>query len=117
MTLIRCRARDRARCLGTCATADLAQPWLSHQATEIAGRWARLVRVSFAGELGWEIHTQTEDTATVFDAVWQAGQAHGLKPFGMYALDSPAHGEGLPRLEGGSEHRLHACWKAGSNVS
>ncbi|RUM98733.1 FAD-dependent oxidoreductase [Pseudaminobacter arsenicus] len=68
--------------------ADLTQSWLSHQSVQIAGRWCQLVRVSFAGELGWEIHTKIEDTATIFDAVWQAGQKHGLKPFGMFALDS-----------------------------
>lgn len=68
--------------------ADLSAPWLTHQETTIAGRWAKLVRVSFAGELGWEIHTKVADTATVFDTVWAAGQKHGLKPFGMFALDA-----------------------------
>ena len=68
--------------------ADLASGWLTHQSVQIAGRWCQLVRVSFAGELGWEIHTKVEDTPTIFDAVWAAGQAHGLKPFGMFALDS-----------------------------
>ncbi|PSJ54996.1 GcvT family protein [Kumtagia ephedrae] len=68
--------------------ADLAKPWLSHQSCQIAGRWLQLVRVSFAGELGWELHTKVEDTPAVFDAVWAAGQKHGLKPFGMFALDS-----------------------------
>jgi dimethylglycine dehydrogenase len=68
--------------------ANLSLPWLSHQSCKIAGRWLQLVRVSFAGELGWELHTKVDDTATVFDAVWAAGQKHGLKPFGMFALDS-----------------------------
>jgi dimethylglycine dehydrogenase len=68
--------------------ADLTLPWLTHQTVEIGDRWVVLVRVSFAGELGWEIHTLVEDTAAVFDAVWAAGRKHGLKPFGMFALDS-----------------------------
>ena len=68
--------------------ADLTKGWLTHQPVQIAGLWCQLVRVSFAGELGWEIHTKIEDTATIFDAVWAAGQKHGLKPFGMEALDS-----------------------------
>jgi dimethylglycine dehydrogenase len=68
--------------------ADLSLPWLSHQSTEIAGHWCQLVRVSFAGELGWEIHSNIGDTPKIFDAVWAAGQKHGLKPFGMFALDS-----------------------------
>ncbi|MBL0933645.1 MAG: GcvT family protein [Rhizobiaceae bacterium] len=68
--------------------ADLSLPWLTHQSAQIAGHWCQLVRVSFAGELGWEIHTKIENTAPIFDAVWAAGQNHGLKPFGMFALDS-----------------------------
>ncbi len=68
--------------------ADLSKGWLTHQSCQIAGRWCQLVRVSFAGELGWEIHTKIEDTPVIFDAVWAAGQKHGLKPFGMEALDS-----------------------------
>ncbi|MGN6582449.1 MAG: GcvT family protein [Rhizobiaceae bacterium] len=68
--------------------ADLTKPWLSHQSVQIAGKWCQLARVSFAGELGWEIHTHVGDTATIFDAVWAAGQKHGLRPFGMFALDS-----------------------------
>ena len=74
--------------LGEVSDADLSLPWLTHQSCQVGGRWLQLVRVSFAGELGWEIHTKTEDTAAVFDAVWEAGRKHGLKPFGMFALDS-----------------------------
>jgi dimethylglycine dehydrogenase len=74
--------------LAEVSDADLSKGWLTHQSVQIAGRWCQLVRVSFAGELGWEIHTKVEDTAAIFDAVWEAGQKHGLKPFGMEALDS-----------------------------
>ena len=74
--------------LANVTDADLSSPWLSHQSCQIAGEWLQLVRVSFAGELGWELHTHTGSTAKVFDAVWDAGQKHGLKPFGMFALDS-----------------------------
>ncbi|PKP75741.1 MAG: dimethylglycine dehydrogenase [Alphaproteobacteria bacterium HGW-Alphaproteobacteria-6] len=87
MTQILAGPASRALLSDIC-DADLSQPWLTHQATEIAGHWARLVRVSFAGELGWEIHTKAPDSTAVFDAVWQAGQAHGLRPFGMWALNS-----------------------------
>lgn len=74
--------------LAEVSDADLSKGWLTHQSCQIAGRWCQLVRVSFAGELGWEIHTKIEDTAAIFDAVWEAGQKHSLKPFGMEALDS-----------------------------
>ncbi|MGB3502283.1 MAG: FAD-dependent oxidoreductase [Mesorhizobium sp.] len=79
------KARD---ILADVSDADLTKPWLTHQSCQIAGHWLQLVRVSFAGELGWELHTKVEDTAVIFDAVWVAGERHGLKPFGMFALDS-----------------------------
>ena len=79
------KARD---VLADCSDADLSLGWLTHQSAQIAGIWVQLVRVSFAGELGWEIHTKVADTAAVYDAVMAAGAAHGLKPFGMYALNS-----------------------------
>ena len=43
-----------------------------------------LARVSFVGELGWEIHAKTENIPALYDAVLGAG----AKPFGMYALNS-----------------------------
>jgi dimethylglycine dehydrogenase len=74
--------------LGAVCGADLHQPWLTHQESGIAGKRVRLLRVSFTGELGWEVHAAVADMGAVFDAVWAAGQHHGLKPFGMFALDS-----------------------------
>ncbi|MEM9206580.1 MAG: FAD-dependent oxidoreductase [Pseudomonadota bacterium] len=68
--------------------ADLSQPWLSQQYTEIDGAWIALSRVSFAGELGWELHLEIENAAKVYDAVTASGGPHGLKPFGMFALNS-----------------------------
>ncbi|MEM6932553.1 MAG: FAD-dependent oxidoreductase [Pseudomonadota bacterium] len=70
--------------LGSLCSADLTQPWLSHQESEIAGQWVRLLRVSFAGELGWEVHALNDGMSEVYDAVLGAG----AKPFGMFALDS-----------------------------
>ena len=79
--------KSREILTGIC-DADLDQRWLTHQSVQLGGAWVHLVRVSFAGELGWEIHTKVGDTAQVFDAVMAAGKPHGLKPFGMFALDS-----------------------------
>ncbi|MFV2002656.1 MAG: aminomethyltransferase family protein, partial [Paracoccaceae bacterium] len=64
--------------------ADLDLGWLSHQSASVAGRPCTLIRVSFAGELGWEVHAANEDMPTIFDAVLDAG----AKPFGMWALNS-----------------------------
>ena len=48
----------------------------------------RVSRVSFVGEMGWEILAPVEMATTVFDALWQAGQSYGLKLAGLHALDS-----------------------------
>jgi dimethylglycine dehydrogenase len=64
--------------------ADLSLGWLTHQAATVAGVECKLARVSFAGELGWEIHARMANIPTLYDAVIKAG----AKPFGMYALGS-----------------------------
>lgn len=64
--------------------ADLSLPWLSIQTGEIAGSEVFLARVSFVGELGWEIHAKLDAIPALYDAVTEAG----AKPFGMYALNS-----------------------------
>ncbi len=64
--------------------ADLTLPWLSRQVARVAEKHVLLLRVSFAGELGWEIHADNADLPMIYDAVLKAG----AKPFGMYALNS-----------------------------
>ena len=76
------KARDL---LAPLTDADLALPWLSAQpGVTVATRPATLLRVSFAGELGWEIHCAPADAPAIWDALTQAG----ARPFGMFALDS-----------------------------
>lgn len=74
--------------LADCSDADLDRGWLTWQQCTIAGKPVFLIRVSYAGELGWELHTLNENTQAVFDTVMQAGRKHGLRPFGMFALNS-----------------------------
>ena len=64
--------------------ADLSLPWLSHQHASVAGQKAFLARVSFTGELGWEIHAENAAIPAIYDALIGAG----VKPFGMFALNS-----------------------------
>lgn len=64
--------------------ADLSTGWLTIQDAVVAGKPAKLFRISFAGELGWEVHTSFEDSANAYSAIRDAGAT----PFGMFALDS-----------------------------
>ncbi len=75
-------SRDLFTTIGT--EADLRLPWLSVQTARIGGVDVGLARVSFAGELGWEIHAPVADIPKLYDAVLGAG----AKPFGMFALNS-----------------------------
>jgi dimethylglycine dehydrogenase len=74
--------------LAAVCDADLTKGWLTHQKTEIGGSPVELFRVSYAGELGWEVHTRTADTASVAATIHDSGQPMGLRPFGMYALNA-----------------------------
>ena len=76
------KSRDLFGQIGT--EADLQASWLSIQKATVAGKACFLARVSFAGELGWEIHAANADIPALYDAVTGAG----AKPFGMYALNS-----------------------------
>lgn len=76
------RARD---ILAPLTDADLTKSWLSVlTGVTVAGRPATLLRVSFAGELGWEIHMAPADAP----AIWDALAAAGVTPVGMWALNS-----------------------------
>ncbi|UPH70464.1 FAD-dependent oxidoreductase [Abyssibius alkaniclasticus] len=76
------KARD---ILAPLTDGNLSLPWLSVQEhTHVADKPCALVRVSFAGELGWELHCGVDDAP----AIWDAVTAAGAKPFGMFALNS-----------------------------
>jgi dimethylglycine dehydrogenase len=76
------KARDL---LAPMTEGDLSLPWLSVQyQARVAGRDVALLRVSFAGELGWEIHCDRADAPAIYAAV----RAAGAVPFGMRALNS-----------------------------
>jgi 4-methylaminobutanoate oxidase (formaldehyde-forming) len=45
-------------------------------------------RVTFVGELGWEIYAPSEYALTLWDTLMNAGQAHGLRPGGYKAIES-----------------------------
>jgi dimethylglycine dehydrogenase len=82
------RARD---ILGACTDANLdnaAFRWLSAQEIEIAGHPVWALRVSYGGELGWELHGPREHLPAVYDALWAAGQAHGIADYGSFAMNA-----------------------------
>ena len=77
--------------LGAVTGADLddaAFPWLSARTIRIGAIDVRALRVSYVGELGWELHVAMTDLPALHDALWAAGEPVGLAPFGAYAMSS-----------------------------
>jgi sarcosine oxidase subunit alpha len=65
--------------------APTAFPYLAVREGTVAGVRARLLRVGFVGELGYEIHIPAGQAAAVWTAIMDAGRAHGIRPFGVEA--------------------------------
>ena len=73
------------------AESDLGRdvfPFGTMQEVMIAGAPVRVLRISFVGELGYELHVPTEYLLTVFDTLHDAGVEHGLVNAGYRAIDS-----------------------------
>jgi len=63
-------------------------PWLSVREMEVAGVPALVLRVSYVGELGFELHVARADAAKLFLALEEAGKPFGLGYYGAYAANS-----------------------------
>lgn len=82
------KARDVVRAAGCAlppASADF--PHLSVAETSLDGHRVRIQRVSFTGELSYEIAIAAPQAGMLADRLWEAGQAFGMVPFGLEALD------------------------------
>lgn len=77
-----------------------AFPFGTAQEIEIGMGLARAHRVTYVGELGWELYVSTDQTAHVFEAIEEAGRDLGLKLCGLHTLDSC-------RIEKGFRHFGH----------
>ena len=63
-------------------------PWLTARDITVAGAPVRALRVSYVGELGWELYVPMEYLLAVYDAIWAAGQAHDIANVGSFALNA-----------------------------
>lgn len=82
------RARD---VLSVCTDADLSNAgfkWLTAQEIDVAGHSLWAFRMSYAGELGWELHIPRDSTLAVYDALWAAGEAHCIADYGSFAMNA-----------------------------
>ncbi len=81
------RSRD---VLARCTDADLTNAgfrWLSAQEITIAGHQVWAFRMSYAGELGWELHMPNAACLDVYSALWAAGEPLGIADYGSFAMN------------------------------
>jgi len=82
------QAREVLQAVSPADVSNAAFPYMTAQTVNIQGASVWAQRVSYAGELGWELYIQPADALAVFDALMDAGRTHGIRPAGYKALDS-----------------------------
>ncbi len=82
------RARDLLQPLTPQDLGNEAFPFGAAREIEIGMGLARAHRISYVGELGWELYVSSDMAGHVFDAIAERGEAVGLKLCGLHVLDS-----------------------------
>jgi glycine cleavage system aminomethyltransferase T/glycine/D-amino acid oxidase-like deaminating enzyme len=77
------RARDILSSVTGADVSNEGLPFARFKTIEIDGLTVTASRISYVGDLGWELYASTADGARLWDAVWEAGRPHGLIPSGI----------------------------------
>lgn len=91
------RSRELLSRLTDADLSNTAFPFTTARVIDVAFARPLAVRLSFVGELGWELYVPAPFATGVFDALWSEGRSLGLHLVGMHAVDSL-------RLEKGYRH-------------
>ncbi len=82
------RAREILQGITEEDVSNAAFPYMTCRTITVAEALVRALRVTYVGELGWELHVPEAFGLTVWDALWDAGRTRGLRPVGYRAVDS-----------------------------
>ena len=82
------RSRELLQAITDADLSNEVFPWLSAQTITVAGIPALALRVSYVGELGWELHVDLDRFGDLYRAVSDAGKRFGHAPFGIYAVNA-----------------------------
>jgi len=61
--------------------------WLTGKEITVAGHQVWALRMSYAGELGWELHMPNSACRDVYQALIRAGESHGITDYGSFAMN------------------------------
>ena len=73
------KSRDVLQSLTDVSLANTDFPWLSGKRINVGHAEANALRVNFVGELGWELHHPIHMQNAIYDALMDAGEAHGIR--------------------------------------
>jgi glycine cleavage system aminomethyltransferase T/glycine/D-amino acid oxidase-like deaminating enzyme len=82
------RARDVLRAVSTDDVSNESFPFLTARTIRIAGAPVFAQRITYVGELGWELYVEPTWAVQVWDRLMTAGRPHGIAPGGYRVLDS-----------------------------
>jgi len=82
------RARDLVASVSEDDLSNEAFPYMTMRELHIGSVPVRALRISYVGELGWELYAPPELGATLWDTLLEAGAHHGMVPAGYRAIDS-----------------------------
>ena len=89
VTLLSVQGPRRASCIARLTAADLSNaafPYLTAQHIDVGYAPVLAIRVTYVGELGWELHIPAEYALGVWDDLMAAGAGLGVRPVGLDAL-------------------------------
>ena len=92
--------------------SDAAFPYMSARRVTVGKANVLALRVTYVGELGWELYTPTADGLTLWDALWAAGSPVGMLAAGYRAIDSLRLEKGY-RYWSADVTPEHTPWEAG----
>ena len=88
LSLMGPKAREVLARLTEADVSNAAFPFGHAREIAVAGTAVRALRVTYVGELGWELHVPLAATGAVFDALIVAGAGQGIRPLGYRAIES-----------------------------
>ncbi|HZR92923.1 MAG TPA: FAD-dependent oxidoreductase, partial [Gaiellaceae bacterium] len=92
------RARDILASVTSADVSNEAFPFATCRTIEVDSLRVLASRISYVGELGWELYVPMEQGAKLWDLVWEAGEPHGIVPAGIGVY--------------GTTGRLEKCYRA-----
>ncbi len=88
VTVMGPKSRETLAKLTQADMSNEAFPFASSQEIDMHYAVVRASRITYVGELGWELYIPTEYAPSVYDAVCEAGEEFGIRPYGYHTMNS-----------------------------